>query len=73
MMLNNQSGAPTDFTVVVNYGDIGYTTGTPGMATKVNRIWYVAAGNNFDSSTAKANMKLFYTKRDWTNWATGEK
>jgi hypothetical protein len=36
MMINNTTGA-LDFTVVVNYGDIGYTNGLGG-AWRVNRI-----------------------------------
>ncbi len=62
MMLNNKymgvSGStqtPEDFTVVVNKGDIGNTTGP-----RVNRIWYVKAGLD----TASATMRLFFTERD---------
>ncbi len=66
MMINN-TGAVQDFTVVVNYGDIGYTNG--GADTwKVNRIWYVSAS----SGTATATMQLFFTKRDWTGWGSNE-
>ncbi len=40
MMINSESGTPQDFTVAVNYGDIGYTNGGGG-SRRVNRIWYV--------------------------------
>jgi hypothetical protein len=66
MMLNNK-GAVQDFTVVVNDGDIGYTNGSGG-ALRVNRIWYV----NASSGSAKATMKLFFTKRDMTGWGSAE-
>jgi hypothetical protein len=65
IMINNESGTPQDFTVVVNYGDIGYTNGSGG-ALRVNRIWYVK------SDSGKASMALFFTKRDWMNWGTSE-
>lgn len=69
MMINNLSSATHDFTVAVNYGDIGYTNGLGG-ALKVNRIWYVnrPGSNELDSAT----MQLFFTKRDWTGWGTTE-
>lgn len=70
MMINNQSGSLQDFTVIVNYGDIGYTNGGAG-AWKVNRIWYVKSG---PAATGKATMQLFFTKRDWNggNWPAVE-
>ena len=71
MMINNQYGSPADFTVIVNYGDIGNTVSAAGTY-RVNRIWYVKTSAFPPSDTGKANMKLFYTKRDWTQWATGE-
>ena len=67
MMINNQSGTPHDYTVVVNYGDIGYTYGGGG-SWRVNRIWYVKSS----AATGKATMRLFFTKRNWVNWGTGE-
>ena len=60
MMINNQSGTPTDYTVIVNYGDIGYTNGGGG-SWRVNRIWYVKAGG---AGTGKATMRLFFSKRN---------
>jgi hypothetical protein len=66
MMINNTTGA-LDFTVVVNYGDIGYTNGLGG-AWRVNRIWYLKSS----APTGKAVMQLYYTKRDETLWAVGE-
>lgn len=61
MMINNQSGTPTDYTVIVNIGDIGKTVATGGIYTTyhVNRIWYVKSS----VINGKANMKLFFTKR----------
>ncbi|MBG9376879.1 autotransporter-associated beta strand repeat-containing protein [Panacibacter sp. DH6] len=67
MMINNQSGTPHDYTVVVNYGDIGYTYGGAG-SWRVNRIWYVKSSG----ATGKATMRLFFTKRNWINWGAGE-
>ncbi|HEY6977225.1 MAG TPA: T9SS type A sorting domain-containing protein, partial [Chitinophagaceae bacterium] len=66
MMINNP-GVPQDFTVAVNYGDIGFTNGGAG-ALKVNRIWYVKGS----LGTGMVNMQLFFTKRDWTGWGTNE-
>lgn len=70
MMISNQSGTPTDYTVVVNYGDIGYTNGILGT-WRVNRIWYVKSNN---AGTEKATMQLFFTKRNWSSgqWPTDE-
>jgi hypothetical protein len=68
MMINNQSGTPQDYTVIVNYGDIGYTNGSGG-SLRVNRIWYVKAGG---AGTGKATMRLFFTKRNWAAWGIGE-
>lgn len=62
MMINNQSGTPTSYTVIVNIGDIGKTvaTGTnPYTTWHVNRIWYVKSS----VVNGKANMRLFFTKR----------
>lgn len=62
MMINNQSGTPTSYTVIINIGDIGKTvaTGTnPYTTWHVNRIWYVKSS----VVKGKANMKLFFTKR----------
>lgn len=69
MMINNQSGTPQDYTVVVNHGDIGFTNGGGG-AWRVNRIWYVKSS----AATGLANMRLYFTKRDWTggNWPAVE-
>jgi hypothetical protein len=61
MMIKNESGTPQDFTVIVNYGDIGGTT-----SPVVERIWYVK------SAAGKATMKLFFTKRVATGWPSGE-
>ncbi len=58
MMINNRY-TPTHFTVVVNKGDIGNTP-----AARVNRIWYVKAA----SDTAVADMKLYFTMRDPTEF-----
>lgn len=68
MMINNEA-ASSDYTVVVNYGDIGYTNGIAGT-WKVNRIWYVKSSN----ATGKATMRLFFTKRDWSSgqWPVDE-
>jgi hypothetical protein len=62
MMINNQSGT-SDYTVVVNHGDIGYTNGTTNT-WKVNRIWYIKSSA---AGTGKATMRLFFTKRDWNS------
>jgi len=70
MMINNQSGTSQDYTVVVNYGDIGYTDGTANT-WKVNRIWYVKADNPV-LTAGQATMKLFFTKRDWLGWGSDE-
>lgn len=62
MMINNQSGTSTNYTVIVNIGDIGKTvaTGTnPYTTWHVNRIWYVKSS----VVNGKANMRLFFTKR----------
>jgi hypothetical protein len=61
MMINNVSGTPNDFTVTLNYGDIGFTN-----APVVERIWYVK------SDATQATMQLFFTKRDITGWAGDE-
>ncbi len=68
MMINNNFGTPEDFTVVVNYGDVGFTYGSSGGAYRVNRIWYIKTSASQD--VGKATMKLFYTKRDNSvgNW-----
>jgi len=71
LMVNNQFGSNQDFTVVVNYGDIGYTDASiTGQARRVNRIWYINNGTPKDSG--KATIKLFFTNRDFTNWGAGE-
>ncbi len=67
MMINSESGTPQDFTVAVNYGDIGYTNGGGG-SRRVNRIWYVKS----NPDTGKATMQLFFTKRDMTSWGSDE-
>ncbi len=61
MMINNQYGTPTDYTVIVNIGDIGKTVATGGIYTTyhVNRIWYVKSS----VVNGRANMRLFFTKR----------
>jgi hypothetical protein len=61
MMINNVSGTPNDFTVTLNYGDIGFTN-----APVVERIWYVK------SDATQATMQLFFTKRDITDWGVNE-
>ncbi|MGI8952291.1 MAG: T9SS type A sorting domain-containing protein [Chitinophagaceae bacterium] len=61
LMINNTHGTNDNFTVVVNYGDIG---GTP--KPKVNRVWYVNANNAND----KATMRLFFVDRDPSLWPT---
>jgi len=69
IMISNESTS-ADYTVVVNYGDIGYTNGTAGT-WRVNRIWYVKSS---DAGTGKATMRLFFTKRDWSSgqWPADE-
>ena len=62
MMLNNH-GTTDNFTVVVNNGDAGNTP-----AKIVERIWYVKATSN---ATIKADMNLYFTKRDPAAYATG--
>ncbi len=62
MMINNRY-TPTHFTVVVNKGDIGNTP-----AARVNRIWYVKAA----SDTAVADMKLYFTMRDPTEFGVNQ-
>lgn len=62
MMLNNH-GTIDDFTVVVNNGDAGNTP-----AKIVERIWYVKAVNTV---TIKADMHLYFTKRDPNAYVTG--
>lgn len=58
MWINN-TGNPDHLTVALEKGDIG-ETGLP----RVNRIWYVS---QFDTSKkVSADMKLYFTKRDWT-------
>lgn len=70
MMINNQSGPAKDYTVIVTFGDIGFTNGTGG-SLKVNRIWYVKSSGS--AGTDKATMKLFYTKYNNTvTWPTGQ-
>ena len=61
MMLNN-SGTTTDITVLIKTGDLAQTPGA-----RVNRIWYM---HSSVTSGVKANMRLFFTKRDWTGWPT---
>ena len=62
MMLNNH-GTTDNFTVVVNNGD---ASNTP--AKIVERIWYVKATSN---ATIKADMNLYFTKRDPAAYTTG--
>ncbi len=59
MMINNMYSSPENFTVVVNKGDIGGTSGR-----RVNRIWYVKASLD----TAVMNMRLYFTQRDPSLW-----
>jgi hypothetical protein len=61
MMINNESGTPNDFTVALNYGDIGFTN-----VKVVERIWYVK------SNATQATMQLFFTKRNITDWGVDE-
>jgi hypothetical protein len=69
VMIKNLSSGKHDFTVVVNYGDIGFTNGA-GDALRVNRVWYM---NRSGSAVVdSADVWLFFTKRDWMEWATGE-
>jgi hypothetical protein len=60
-MINNESGTPNDFTVALNYGDIGFTN-----VKVVERIWYVK------SNATQATMQLFFTKRNITDWGVDE-
>lgn len=70
MMINNESGTLRDYTVIVTFGDIGFTNGAGG-SLKVNRIWYVKS--SAASGTDKATMKLFYTKHNNTStWPLGQ-
>lgn len=63
MMLNNP-GTTSDFTVLMTTGDLLQTPGS-----RVNRIWYVSSSA---ASGVTANMRLFFTKRDWTGWPSPE-
>lgn len=64
-MAINMNGSTTDnFTVVVGKGDIGNTPWP-----KVNRIWYVKEETP-DESTA--NMKLFFTEKDASQFLSGQ-
>lgn len=63
MMLNNP-GTASDFTVLMKTGDLLQTPGS-----RVNRVWYVSSSA---ASGVTANMRLFFTKRDWTNWPSPE-
>lgn len=63
-MLLNNTGTSTDITVLLKTGDLRSTPGS-----RVNRIWFV---NSSAASGVKANMKLFFTKRDWSTWPSGE-
>ncbi len=65
MMLRSSYSAAEDFTVALDYGDIGNTPGP-----RINRIWYVKAGAANDSGYA--DMKLFYTNRGFAAWPTPE-
>ena len=67
-MINNQSGSPQDFTVVVNTGDIGFTNGGAGT-WRINRVWFVKSSS---AAPGLASMQLFYTKRDWIGWPVDE-
>ena len=62
MMLNN-TGTTSDFAVAMKTGDLLLTPGS-----RVNRIWYV----NSSVSGVTANMRLFFTKKDWTGWPSTE-
>ncbi len=62
MMINNRY-TPTHFTVVVNNGDINNAP-----AVRVNRVWYVKAA----SDTAVADMKLYFTMRDPSQFGTNQ-
>ena len=62
LMIHNNSSTPDNFTVVVNYGDIGRTPNP-----RVNRIWYINAG----LTTDKVTMKLFFTERDPSHFYDG--
>ena len=61
MMINN-TGTATDITVLLKSGDLAQTPGA-----RVNRIWYM---HSSVTSGVKANMRLFFTKKDWTGWPT---
>lgn len=59
VMINNDAGtAPSDFNIVVTYGDIGNTPN--GI---VHRIWYINAS---DTAAAhhKANLRLYFVTRN---------
>ncbi|QEC66032.1 T9SS type A sorting domain-containing protein [Panacibacter ginsenosidivorans] len=63
MMLNN-TGTTSDFAVAMKTGDLLLTPGA-----RVNRIWYVSSSA---ASGVKANMRLFFTKKDWSTWPSPE-
>lgn len=63
-MLLNNTGTSSDITVLLKTGDL---KSTPGA--RVNRIWFVKASA---ASGVTATMKLFFTKKDWSTWPSGE-
>jgi hypothetical protein len=59
MWINN-TGDPDDLTVVMEKGDIGNTD-----KPRVNRLWYARQSDSANKKMS-ADMKLYFTKRDWT-------
>ncbi len=65
VMVKNYGNAQW-YAVAIDYGDIGSTP-----SARVNRIWYITTGDT-TAANHNSDLQLFYTKRDWTNWSSGE-